>query len=90
MLVKYKKKVEVSLFKTVTYKFISMESCCLEMKEAFEEFVVFGEIDSYGINMDNKVNITKCNSYPEGAVFSEMAISFCPFCGKEIKIEEII
>lgn len=61
--------------------------CCNEMKEAIEDgFVIFGEADSY-LNRDNNLNISQCSPYPEGAVWCEMPIKFCPFCAERIEIE---
>lgn len=63
--------------------------CCDGMKEAWEEKAVFfGEYGEYGFNTNKSVNIAKCSPYPEGAVFNEYPINYCPFCGKKIEIEE--
>lgn len=71
-------------------KTIETDFCCDKMKEAFEDsFIEFGEYPSDSIlNCDSNVNIYKCSPYPEGACWDEMAISFCPFCGKKIEISE--
>ena len=67
------------------YKLSSIEFCCAKMEEAFEErFVVFGEFDSI-LNEDANVNIIRTYCYPEGAVFEEMSIERCPFCGSKIE-----
>lgn len=61
--------------------------CCNDMKEAFdEEFIVFGKIDDYcSCNAD--VNITMCKPYPEGIIWEEMPIKFCPFCKEKIVVK---
>lgn len=61
--------------------------CCNEMAEAFKEyFIGFGEYDSCGINKTEEVCIYHCSPYPEGAVYYQMPIQFCPFCKEEIKV----
>jgi len=68
-------------------KLISTSFCCGEMEKAWEERVVnFGEYDNI-LNRDNNVNIYKCEPYPEGAVWDEYPIKFCPFCGEQIIIK---
>jgi len=70
------------------FKFVSAEFCCEQASEAWEDrAVIFGEADTV-LNFDNNVNILKCSPYPEGAVFTEYSISFCPFCGKSITVKE--
>jgi len=71
------------------YKLLEMtEPCCEEMKVALEEGAVkFGEFDVC-LNGDANINFAQCSAYPEGAVFTEYAIDFCPFCGKPVKTEE--
>ena len=65
----------------------SREFCCGDMAEAWEEnFIHFGETDGF-LNRDENINIAHCSPYPEGAVFDEMAINFCPFCATKIEIE---
>lgn len=59
--------------------------CCDDLEEAYEgRFVDFGEYDSL-LNHDDRLNIYKCAPYPEGAVWDEMAIRYCPFCGRLIE-----
>jgi hypothetical protein len=66
---------------------LSTEYCCVEAKEAFEElFMRFGDWD--GVPICPEVNIFRCHPYPEGAVFDQMPIRYCPFCGKEIVLIE--
>lgn len=89
MKIKYKTKVDDESYLSHTYKDLEKEFCCEEMKEAFEErFIIFGEADT-SINANNDVNILKCSPYPEGAVWDEMAIKFCPFCGEKIETIEV-
>lgn len=67
---------------------VKQEYCCDNMAEAFkDQFIVFGEYDSM-LNRDRNVNIVHCSPYPEGAVWDEMAINFCPFCAAPIEITE--
>jgi hypothetical protein len=61
--------------------------CCEEMGEAWgEHFIGFGEFDKYPINRIEEVCIYHCSPYPEGAVFSEIPIKYCPFCSGPIKV----
>ena len=70
-----------------SYLYTVLHWCCDDMKSAFDDdFICFGEYDSNGLNKDIDVNITKCSPYPEGASWQEVSITFCPFCGKKIKI----
>jgi len=63
--------------------------CCDDIEKAMEDnFVCFGEYESYGFNKNENVNIVKCLPWPEGAFFEEMAIKFCPFCGNKIEYIE--
>ncbi len=61
--------------------------CCDDMEGAWGDNAVgFGEIDdSYGPQVG--VNIYHCLPYPEGAVWDEYHINFCPFCGTSIEIK---
>ena len=70
-------------------KLISMsEPCCDRMRDALDERVIkFGEFDSM-LNMDTNINFAHCRPFPEGALWDEYAISFCPFCGTPIQTEE--
>jgi len=62
--------------------------CCDEMRKATEKrFIVFGEDD--WLNKDNHMNIIRTACYPSGTVVDRMGISFCPFCGEEIEVENI-
>lgn len=64
--------------------------CCDEMENAWsDDFIKFGEFDS-NLNRDENVNISKCYPYPEGAVWHEMAIKFCPFCAEIIEIKDVV
>jgi hypothetical protein len=70
------------------YKLVEVTACCDEMKQALaEKFIKFGEYDPV-LNGDNEVNIFRCDPYPEGATWDEMAIRLCPFCGEKIEVEE--
>lgn len=58
--------------------------CCTAARNS--EAVTFGEIDS-NLNRNEHVNISSCAPYPEGAVWEEEEINFCPFCGTKVEIE---
>lgn len=63
--------------------------CCDEMESAMQDkFVIFGNEDRF-LNQDNHLNLIKTFCYPSGTAFDELAISFCPFCGAKIEIENI-
>jgi hypothetical protein len=64
-------------------KLISTEYCCNEIKQS--SAVIFGEVDTV-LNRNEYVNISNCTPYPEGAVWDEEAINYCPFCGTKIKV----
>jgi hypothetical protein len=67
-----------------------IDFCCEEMEDAWksrDRFIGFGEFDGM-LNKDCNVNIYHCSPWPEGAVWDEMAIRFCPFCAEPIEIEE--
>jgi hypothetical protein len=60
--------------------------CCDEMNEAWEDKVVgFG--DREGMTTDPSVNIYQCTVWPEGTIWTEYQIRFCPFCGTEIELQ---
>jgi len=60
------------------------EYCCNFMKEAIDdEYIVFGEYGEY-MSKDLNLNIIHCSPYPEGAVFTECPIEYCPFCADKI------
>ena len=63
---------------------VSIDYCCHEME--ISDAVRFGEWDSM-LNRNSDVNISTCSPYPEGAVWDEEAINFCPFCGTKIEVE---
>jgi hypothetical protein len=64
--------------------------CCDNIKSAItDNFLSLGEYDSYGLNKDGNINILRCAPYPEGAVWHELPIKYCPFCGEKIEIEEV-
>ncbi len=48
--------------------------------------ITFGEVDSC-LNKQESVNISCCTPYPEGAVWDEEPINFCPFCGAKIEVD---
>lgn len=61
--------------------------CCDDMESAWGQgFVGFGEADGF-LNKNKNVNVFRCYPYPEGAVFEEIAIRFCPFCAEKIEVE---
>ncbi len=64
---------------------VNIDYCCISMDNS--EAVKFGEVDDCFLNRDENVNIASCNPYPEGAVWDEEAINFCPFCGEKIQID---
>lgn len=71
-----------------TFKLVSIDFCCDEAREAWEDrAIIFGEADSVW-NLNHDVNFLQCSPYPEGAVFTEYKISFCPFCGKQVTTQE--
>lgn len=72
-------------------KEVEIDYCCEKMEEAFQEdFIGFGEFKvDRPLNRDNNVNIFHCSPYPEGAVWSEMAIKLCPWCKEKIQIQNI-
>lgn len=62
--------------------------CCDDMENAYkEDFIIFGAKDDNW--SDKNINITHCSPWPDGASWSEMPISFCPFCASKIDIENI-
>ena len=70
------------------YIFEKADFCCRKMENAFDDrFIFFGEYEGH-LNDDNHVNIGICHPYPEGASWDEMAIIYCPFCGKQIELIE--
>lgn len=67
-------------------KLDEIEPCCSAMRQAWDDRAIhFGEFDSM-LNKNANVNIYTCAPYPEGAVWAEYAIAFCPFCGEAIQI----
>lgn len=64
-----------------------IEFCCDGMQLAFEnDFIGFGEKERM-LNKNKNVNIYSCAPYPEGAVWDECAIKFCPFCSLPVEIK---
>src|SRR3990167_3738963 len=65
------------------------EFCCLRLEKAWNaDAVGFGEANSsYG--EQGGVNIYHCSPYPEGAVWDEYPIDFCPFCGIAIEVKSL-
>jgi hypothetical protein len=61
------------------------------MENAYtKDFIKLGKYDeTLATKEDCKLNIFKCHPYCEGAIWDEMEISFCPFCGKEIETKII-
>lgn len=63
--------------------------CCDRMVEAWTDGAVrFGEYGRW-TNRNQDVNIFHCSPYPEGAVYSEYKIDYCPFCGEKIDVQEM-
>lgn len=58
-----------------------IDFCCDGMKKAWGKFIEFGD---YKKSLN--INIFNCSPWPEGAVWDEMAIKYCPFCGTEIVV----
>jgi len=58
--------------------------CCEDAEQS--NAITFGDVDNI-LNIDERVNISSCAPYPEGAVWNEEAINFCPFCGAKIEID---
>lgn len=60
--------------------------CCDEMEEAWEDRVIgFGAHDEETV--EAAVNLYDCKIWPEGPIWTEYAIRFCPFCGQEVLLE---
>lgn len=60
--------------------------CCDEMEEAWEDGVVgFGEHE--GQTAEPAVNLYRREEWPEGTIWTEYNIRFCPFCGTEIELK---
>lgn len=72
----------------INIKCVNVEFCCDKMDDAWGEFVVFGEDDSF-INATNSAVIVQTMCYPSDAVINHMNIDYCPFCGAKIEIENI-
>jgi len=74
------------------YEYVLLEMtapCCIGMKEALEnEAIGFGEFHDTILNCDCNINFADCHPYPEGAVWDEYPICFCPFCGEKVETEE--
>lgn len=70
---------------------VEIKYCCKPMEEAFqEEFIGFGEFNvDRPLNKNNNVNIFHCSPYPEGAVWTAMAIELCLWCKEKIQILNI-
>jgi hypothetical protein len=63
--------------------------CCDKMKKAIKNrYIIFGEDDRF-LNKDSNLNIIKTSCYPSGTVMDTQEISYCPFCGSKIEIENI-
>jgi hypothetical protein len=65
-------------------KEIETTYCCDDARNS--SAITFGEVDST-LNRNECVNISSCAPYPEGAVWDEEPINFCPFCGAKIQID---
>lgn len=87
MRVQYKKINRDSKVYPTEYKLDNVNFCCDEMREAWNDYAIqFGEKEM--LNTNHNVNIFRCSPYPEGAVFTEYEILYCPFCGELIVVEE--
>lgn len=73
------------------YKLLKLSApCCEKMEDALDKGAIgFGEFHDTILNRDHNINFADCSPYPEGAVWEEYPISFCPFCGEKVEIEEI-
>ena len=63
--------------------------CCVDMEDALvENFISIGEFDGtyLGRGESPAVNIFHCSPYPEGAVWDELSIKYCPFCSLPIEV----
>lgn len=69
------------------YKEVSTELCCDEMRECWGDAIKFGESD-VSVNRFSDATLHDVHHYPEGAVYDDYPINFCPFCGVEIVCEE--
>jgi len=71
-------------------KVIKKEFCCEELKKAWgNNFIGLADYENKELVRNKEtvsINIYKCSQYPEGAVWDDTRIQFCPFCGKEIEV----
>lgn len=66
----------------------TITSCCVKMTEALKkDFIGFGERNPCFANQNSDVNIFTCDLFPEGLFYSNMTISFCPFCAESIEVK---
>jgi hypothetical protein len=84
MKLKIKKTQRNSRFYPISYSATEIDYCCERSKSSAS--IGFGEKDS-SFNEIPSMCIYNCEPYPEGAVWDEEPIAFCPFCGA--KIEEV-
>jgi len=77
-------------WKSPGYHFDMDNSCCDDMSDALEDDgpITRGEVDNYG-NEISKLIVYSVSIYPEGPVFTEYEIDYCPFCGAKIEYEII-
>ncbi len=69
-------------------KTIEEEFCCNDMKNAWNDFVVWGSDDSF-LNTTKSATIVQVKCYPSQTYMEYMEINYCPFCGQKIEIENI-
>jgi len=79
------KKGDVRTIIPIEYSF-----CCCYIEEAIKKrYLIFGEDDCF-LNKDANINIIRTSSYPSGTVVDHYPISFCPFCGSKVLIENVV
>jgi hypothetical protein len=90
MIVRYERRMPESLQTYYSFPREPIEPCCDDMGQALRDnFIQFGEYGETMLNSGTMLNIFKCSPYLEGAVWDEMPIKFCPFCGTAIQCEEV-
>jgi len=66
---------------------VQVRVCCEMMDEALDGKFIQWEIDEENL-YPVIFYVLVTNKSPKGALWDPMRIKFCPFCGKEIKVEE--
>lgn len=64
------------------------KKCCKEMEAALEEGAISFELVGEWRDYVPALAFELCHPYPEGACYDHYGISFCPFCGEEVKLRE--